>query len=139
MLIPIVICISSLVIGFNLGNRYSAPQPSQTNKDIVKQPNLLTVKTLKISPVSSYSVARSYTGEISTVRESDLGFERGGKVVSLYVKEGDRVIKGTPMAQLDISQLKTQKLNQEAQKSQALAVLTELTTGARRETIEAAQ
>lgn len=68
-----------------------------------------------------------------------MGFEQGGKVVALYVKEGDQVIKGTPIAQLDISQLKTQKLNQEAQKSQALAVLTELTTGARRETIEAAQ
>lgn len=73
------------------------------------------------------------------MRESSLGFERGGKVVQVYIEEGDRVTKGQIIAKLDTSDLETQKFDLEAQQSQQLAVLAELTAGERKERIDAAR
>ncbi|MGK7933415.1 MAG: efflux RND transporter periplasmic adaptor subunit [Microcystaceae cyanobacterium] len=118
----------------NQGNTVSDTQPVETVNE-----NILKVKTIKIRPVSSYLVSRSYTGETSTVRESVLGFERGGKVEKLYVNEGDRIKQGTAIAKLDTSKLEVSKLNLAAQIAREKAILAELETGARPEDITAAQ
>ncbi|MEO0408306.1 MAG: efflux RND transporter periplasmic adaptor subunit [Cyanobacteria bacterium P01_A01_bin.135] len=97
------------------------------------------VQTLMVEPVSSYEVSRAYTGEIAALRSSDLGFERSGELVNILVQEGDRVSVGQPLAQLDISNLQTQRQQLEAQRAEAQARLLELERGARQEDIAAAR
>ncbi|MDB9524565.1 efflux RND transporter periplasmic adaptor subunit [Oscillatoria sp. CS-180] len=98
-----------------------------------------TVETLTVELVSSYEVARTYTGEVAALRASDLGFERGGELISVLVEEGDRVSIGQPLAQLDIQNLQTHRQQLEAQKLEAEARLLELERGARQEDIAAAR
>ena len=105
----------------------------------VAQPKVLSVETLMVETVDSYSVMRAYTGEVAALRSSDLGFERGGELVSVLVEEGDRISAGSPLAQLDISNLQTQRQQLQASRARALARLSELEAGPRVEDIAAAE
>ena len=98
----------------------------------------LPVETLTVKPVDSYSVSRTYTGEIASLRASELGFERSGQLVEVLVSEGDVVEAGTPLARLDIRNLQTQRQQLLAEKARANAQLMELEAGARSEDIAAA-
>lgn len=51
----------------------------------------LPVEIIKVQPVDSYQVSRIYTGEISALRTSNLGFSHGGEIEQVLVEEGDRV------------------------------------------------
>lgn len=102
------------------------------------QARVLPVETLTVTPVSSYSVSRSYTGEVAPLRASELGFERSGQLVEVLIEEGDVVETGTPLARLDIRNLQTQRQQLLAEKSRANAQLAELQAGARSEDIAAA-
>ena len=82
---------------------------------------VLSVETLTAEAVDSYDVTRTYTGEIVALRASDLGFERGGELISVLVQEGDVVSVGMPLAQLDISNLQTQRQQLEAERARAVA------------------
>ena len=102
-------------------------------------PSALPVTTLTVRPVTGYTVARTFTGEIAARRSSDLGFERGGMVVQMKVDDGDRVTVGTPIAQLDARNLTLQRQQLLAQRNQAQAQLQELQAGPRPEDIAAAR
>lgn len=104
-----------------------------------QEERVLPVETLTVSSVSSYSVSRTYTGEIAALRASDLGFERSGQLVEMLVNEGDVVKQGTPLARLDIRNLQTQRQQLLAEKARANAQLMELQAGARSEDIAAAE
>jgi len=112
---------------------------NQTDTEAETGGDGLSVKTLTLEPVSSYSVQRSYTGEVKAARASELGFERGGKLVWLGVQAGDRVSPGTEIARLDTQNLVAQRQLLTAQKAQAEAVLAELKNGPRQEVIASAQ
>ncbi len=99
----------------------------ETKEVTVARP--LPVTTLQATPVKSYQVLRTYTGAIAAIRTSELGFERGGKLIQVFVKEGDRVKSGQAIAKLDVSNLQMQKLQLEAQKAQAQARLDEFIAG----------
>ncbi|MEO0987986.1 MAG: efflux RND transporter periplasmic adaptor subunit [Cyanobacteria bacterium J06639_14] len=101
--------------------------------------NVLPVETFTVQAAASYQVARAYTGEIAALRTSELGFERSGRLVEVYVQEGDRVATGAPIARLDTSNLQTQRLQLEAEKARAMAQLAELEAGPRAEDIAAAE
>ena len=105
----------------------------------VSESRVLPVETIAVEKVSSYRVPRIYTGEIASIRTSNLGFERGGELVQVMVEEGERVTAGEPLAKLDIQNLETQRLQVEAQKAQAEARLAELQNGARAENIAVAE
>ncbi|HHP7232448.1 MAG TPA: HlyD family secretion protein, partial [Xenococcaceae cyanobacterium] len=98
----------------------------------------LPVETTQIQLAKTYQTVQSYTGEVVAMRSSEVGFERGGKLVKVLVDEGDRVTTGTILAQLDTSNLAAQRQSLVAQKAQAAAKLAELTNGARSEQIAAA-
>ena len=140
--LTIKIAIASILLlgsGFILGQQLSSA-PVNTAKPVVsKQTNILPVKTVKIEPISSYTTTQTYTGEVEALRTSEVGFERGGKLVEVLVEEGDRISFDTPLARLDTANLEAQRLGLIAQKAQASAVLAELNNGARREQITAAQ
>ena len=105
----------------------------------VAEGRVLPVKTIAVKQVSSYQVPRIYTGEIAAIRNSDLGFERGGELTWVMINEGESVRAGDPLAKLDIRNLETQRLQVEAQKAQAQAQLAELQNGARAEDIAIAK
>ena len=97
------------------------------------------VETVTVEPVSSYDVARSFTGEVTSLQASELGFERSGQLTGMLVPEGGTVGAGEPLARLDVRNLQTQRLQIEAEKAQAMAGMTELEVGAGSEDIAAAQ
>lgn len=127
-----------LGVGFSLG-KISPPQPGAKPVVSTKQTNILPVKTTEIEPVDSYSTTQTYTGEVTALRTSEVGFERGGKLVEVFVEEGDRVSAGASLAKLDTANLAAQLEGLNAQKHQAQAVLAELKNGARSEQITAAE
>lgn len=98
----------------------------------------LSVKTVTVEPVYSYTTQREYTGELVASRSSQLGFERAGTVIGLQVDEGDRVVAGQPLARLDARALEAQQQQLMAQRQQALAQLRELQNGPRPQDIAAA-
>jgi RND family efflux transporter MFP subunit len=117
-------------------NQLASPQAEAADSG---ETTVLPVETLTVEPVDSYEVTRSYTGEIAALRSSDLGFERSGELVNVLVQEGDRVAAGTPLARLDISNLRPQRQQLEAEKARAQARLAELEAGPRPEDIAAAE
>ncbi|MBF2014152.1 MAG: efflux RND transporter periplasmic adaptor subunit [Rivularia sp. T60_A2020_040] len=126
-----------LVVGTVFGaNNFTKTEP-ETKEVAVARP--IPVTTLRVEPVKSYQVLRTYTGEIAAIRTSELGFERGGKLVDVFVKEGDKVTSGQPIAKLDVSNLQMQKLQLEAQLAQAQARLDELIAGPRQQNIAVAR
>ncbi len=129
--------VSLLVAGGMIGVPRLIPQspPPQETRAI----NATPVKTVTLQPESGYEVTRSYTGEITARRSSELGLERGGELTEVLVEEGDRVSKGQPLARLDIRNLQAQRKQLEAQKARALAQLEQLETGPRQEDINAAR
>lgn len=112
---------------------------SSAGSETVSKDNVPLVETIAAKQVSSYGVSRAYTGEITSLQSSELGFERSGQLTALLVSEGARVGAGEPLARLDVRNLQTQRLQIEAEKARALAQLTELEVGARREDVVAAQ
>lgn len=126
-----------LVVGTVFGANNLTKTESQTKEIAVARP--IPVTTLRVEPVKSYQVMRTYTGEIAAIRTSELGFERGGKLVDVFVKEGDKVTSGQPIAKLDVSNLQMQKLQLEAQQAQAQARLDEFIAGPRQQNIAVAR
>lgn len=123
------------------GSVFAARNLTQTEPEVKETPvaRPLPVMTLEAKSVNSYEVLRTYTGAIAAIRTSELGFERGGKLVNVFVKEGDRVKFKQPIAKLDVSNLQMQKLQLEAQKAQAQARLDEFIAGPRQQDIAAAR
>ena len=125
--------------GFVLGQKFQPQQTRTAEVPASKQTNILPVKTIAIEAVQSYSTSQTYTGEVTALRTSEVGFERGGKLTEVLVEEGDRISLGTPLAKLDTANLEAQRQGLVAQKAQAAALLAELSNGARTEKITSAQ
>ncbi|MDJ0574131.1 MAG: efflux RND transporter periplasmic adaptor subunit [Xenococcaceae cyanobacterium MO_234.B1] len=128
-----------LLAGVGIGKFDGKFEPNNSPTPIQTQVKPLPVKTIQIQLAKTYQTVQSYTGEVVAMRTSEIGFERGGKLVTVLVDEGDRVTTGTILAKLDTSNLTAQRDSLIAQKAQALARLAELKNGARTEQIAAAE
>ena len=117
-----------------------APRLTTQNSRVNLTPSTaLLVQTTVVERVQSYKVMRTYTGEVTATRTSEIGFERSGALVWVGVDRGDRVQAGEVIARLD-TQNQVAQLNQlRAQKAQAEAVLQELRNGPRVEAIASAR
>lgn len=102
-------------------------------------PRSLVVEVRDLEAVETITRQREFTGNITAARESQLSFERPGRVVTLSVDEGDRVTAGQVLAEIDVDQVSSQLAAAKAQLQQARAVLAELVAGPRKETIAAAR
>jgi multidrug efflux pump subunit AcrA (membrane-fusion protein) len=134
------IVLASLIIlltGVGIGKL--EPNKTQTQTATPTQIKPLPVQTTKVQLAKSYQTVQSYTGEVVAKQTSEIGFERGGKLVDILVDEGDRIQAGDILAKLDTSNLAAQRQSLIAQKAQAAAKLAELQNGARSEQIAAAQ
>src|SRR5690606_23480491 len=65
--------------------------------------------------------------------EADLGFQVGGRIASIEVREGDRVEPGAVLARLDVAEVEARGAAAAAQVTAARALLLELERGARPE------
>ena len=70
--------------------------------------------------------------------EARLGFQSAGRIVSIDVREGDRVTAGAILARLDDAQLAAQRAQAVARVNAANAILAELQRGSRTEEIATA-
>ncbi|QDT35662.1 efflux RND transporter periplasmic adaptor subunit [Stratiformator vulcanicus] len=98
----------------------------------------LPVETVTAERVASLMVQREFTGTIEASRESDLGFERGGRIVELIVDEGARVDTDDILGHVDTSHLYVRQKQVQADLAEARAMLTELVNGPRKQDIDAA-
>ncbi|MBE9198861.1 MULTISPECIES: efflux RND transporter periplasmic adaptor subunit [unclassified Nodularia (in: cyanobacteria)] len=121
-----------VAIAFGIYERLSAGQ-----EVAISAP--LAVQVIKLKPVQSYQVTRFYTGEVVATRRSELGFERGGKVIEIIFNRGQTVEKGAVIARLDTQNLQAQLAQLAAGRSRAVAELRELQNGPRKETIAVAR
>lgn len=108
-------------------------------RSVLEETTALPVDVMKVTPVGRYDVERAYTGKLIAGRNTALGFERMGTVVEILVDEGDRVVAGQPLAQLDTRILEAERQQVEAQRQEILAQLSELQAGPRQEDIDTAQ
>ncbi len=102
-------------------------------------PRALPVSTVEAELVSSFRTLREYTGKIVAARESQVAFERSGKVLEVFVDQGWQVQAGQELARLDTRHLLVEQRRLEASLREATAGVEELVAGPRIEQIEAAQ
>ena len=105
-----------VAVGAVFGGKNLIQTEPETKEVAVAKP--LPVVTLRAKPVESYQVMRTYTGEIAAIRTSELGFERGGKLVNVFVKEGDRVKSGQPIAKIKLINFIFKRMKLKQQKPQ---------------------
>ena len=127
-----------LLAGVGIG-KFGGIEANNSPVQATTQARPLRVKTTEIELARNYQTTQSYTGEVVANRTSEVGFERGGKLIEILVDEGDRVSKGAVLAKLDTANLQAQRRSLVAQKAQAEARLVELKNGARTEQITAAR
>ena len=70
---------------------------------------LHAVSHLTLIKKSDRQVKRRYTGVVSARQHADVGFELGGKVARVLVDEGDVVVQGALLAELDVELLNIEK------------------------------
>jgi HlyD family secretion protein len=71
------------------------------------------------------------SGSVTSIRDAKLGSKISGRVAAVLVEEGARVGRGTPLLQLDASDLLAQQAQAEANVAAARAQLQKVLTGAR--------
>lgn len=77
---------------------------------------------VKLQPVTTtqYAPVLKYSGSMASTAEARLSFKIGGIISKIYVKEGDRIVKGQLLATLDLTEInaQVQQASQGVEKSQ---------------------
>lgn len=77
---------------------------------------------VKVQPVTTaaYAPGMRYSGAMASTSEAKLSFKTGGIISRIYVKEGDKVVKGQLLATLDLTEInaQVQQAAQGAEKAQ---------------------
>ena len=76
-----------------------------------------------VVPEKSQENNRRFSGETQAARSVDLGFELAGRIEAIFAEEGKPYPKGTPLAQLDRSNVDAERDNAQAQDDQAIQQL----------------
>ncbi|RKR00026.1 efflux RND transporter periplasmic adaptor subunit [Maricaulis maris] len=88
---------------------------------IASTPPPLSVSTITAHYDDDASIAEFFPGLIAARRQSALGFERSGRIESILVDVGDRVVEGEMLARLDVRALQAQIAAADAQTAEAAA------------------
>lgn len=121
----------SLVIFFIFGitalSVFLVPQfmneRNATAKDNQQEIRILAVTAKPVVPQQSYTRVRTYLGQVEARRTSQLGFEIGGMLKNIHVREGEKVEKRELLASLDTERLEAAKREAEAQLQEIEATL----------------
>jgi len=79
---------------------------------------------ITIFPEQSYTIARSYLGQITAKQQTNLSFEYSGRISDVLVDSGDVIKKGQLLAQQDTQLLSYKTTELKSQKKQAQAQIT---------------
>ncbi len=109
--------LGTIIAGVNLLQHHAAAE-----KKLAPNPPV-SVNHKRIETVDGYMITEFFAGRVEAERETQLAFERNGLVVKIMANEGEKVKQGAVVASLDTSQLKTRKIQLEAQKSELQAQL----------------
>jgi len=109
-----VALIAALVIGVSALRAASA-------QDGPGEADATPVETFEARYLPAAEVDERFPGVIAAARESDLGFETGGRIAEIRVDVGDRVIAGDRVAALDTRSLEAQLAATRAQAAEARA------------------
>ncbi len=101
--------------------------------------NALPVRVLRLGSVTAPRRADDYRGTIQPSKSVELSFRRSGLLQSIAVEEGAVVTAGERLAVLDSGELEAQLRGYESQVAEARAMLAEMESGPREETIQAAR
>ncbi len=93
-----------------------------------QDPASVVVSTAQRADVVSRVLA---VGSVISIRDAKIGSKISGRVAGVLVEEGARVASGTPLLQLDTSDLLAQQAQAEANVAAAKAQLQKVLTGAR--------
>jgi RND family efflux transporter MFP subunit len=110
---------------------------ARTSDAIGPEPAPLTsVSPQALEIVGELTVNRRFTGQFEAAQDVALGFEEGGTIAEVLVREGDRVARGTVIARLDTRLLQAERARLDASRD-ALAAQAELArrTNARQVTL----
>lgn len=131
------VLVSLVAIGAYLALRDGRALGEMTSKEEARTPlNVVVARTVAVDQIK---LSREFTGVVKAARESRLSFERTGRVLSMLVDEGDRVQKGQLLATIDVELVSARLDAANAELVQAQAVLAELVSGPRAETIASAR
>src|SRR5262245_45773137 len=75
---------------------------------VARRTDQVEVQTSKIERRTMLESKVTANGEVRPVQYTDLTAEVPGRVTDVYVKEGEKVKKGTPLLRVDTTQLATQ-------------------------------
>lgn len=98
---------------------------------------VLPVNTLVAKSTSSYEQKRLLTGIVRARRSGDLSFSQAGRLNRLLVDQGEKVLAGDPLAEMDASRLAGQKNQLETARERANAKLAKLIADSRLRSMEA--
>ena len=84
---------------------------------------VLPVETRVVSLQQGYDLERRFSGQVQARRQTELGFERGGRLSQVMIDEGDHVVAGQLLAELDTQRLKAQRAELNAARAEAEARL----------------
>ena len=118
-------------------NRSVAIVAPDTPSKLVRGP--LSVETMRLGEIRPSVSRQTFAGVLAARMQSRLSFERGGRILSLVVEEGDVVETGQVLAQLDTTDLDAQTKRTKAELIAAEAVLAERIAGPRPQEIRAAE
>ena len=130
------ILLVALIVGL-WANRSVAVAAPGSPQNMVRGP--LPVETMRLGKIRPSDSRQMFAGVLAARLQSRLSFERGGRIVSLIVEEGDVVQTGQVLAQLDTTDLDAQTKRTKAELTAAEAVLAERIAGPRPQEILAAK
>jgi RND family efflux transporter MFP subunit len=116
-----------------LGAAVNRPGPERPD---MTEPLVVSTLAARWSP--GYVSRSRFVGRVEAARESQVGFELGGRVAAIAVDDGDRVTRGDVLARLDTERLEAQRgeLVAALEETRAGLELAELTRERHREALE---
>jgi RND family efflux transporter MFP subunit len=123
---------ASAVLG--RGPSEGAPSSSDSSASESSAGAALPVEVVTLVSSDGYPVAESFAGRVVSRRDSQLGFERAGRLERVLVDEGDSVEAGAVLAALDTSALRAERRELDARRgeTEARLALARVTTQRRR-------
>ncbi|WP_246263679.1 efflux RND transporter periplasmic adaptor subunit [Parasphingopyxis algicola] len=82
-----------------------------------------SVAVVTVRQQQGYAIGENYVGRVEARRESELGFELGGRIANILVDDGDEFRRGQPLAALDTQRLRARRAELVGRLSQARADL----------------
>ncbi len=140
-IIPTLVGLATIcVVGFGLSRLISTrTELAMERLGETDEPRILPVEAAPLRYQDSFTASRRFTGTVSARRRAELSFEGTGRVASVLVDDGDQVLEGASLAQLDVRQLTARRAEVEARRVRLEAQLRELVAGPRPEVIDAAE